>query len=549
MGPDTATLHLPRILCLHGGGSNGRVFQFQCRALIAQLQSTFRFCFVDAPFLSDPGPDVVPTYQNHGPFRRWLRWHPDHPEVDHDTAARFILHSITTAIQEDDRSGAEGEWVGLMGFSQGAKIAASVLLQQPLLESDRKLGFRFAILLAGSAPLVSLGPRGLYNPYLADASQSSLLMPEVPNVKGRTEHRIRSATVHVHGLKDAGRPRHQQLLEQYCHVGSARLVEWDGGHRVPIKRQDVAAVVETILDSKIYFLSLSSTINHRNHAPSQGNPEYARGARRLRCHALVHSDTYAAIDPHNYDLAGTAVFISGGSKGLGRGMVLSFAKAGASYIAVGARSDMSQLAEEVAAVALSAHRQPPHFLPIKMDVTDQDSVEAAAKVVKTEFGRCDILINNAGVLGTLTPVADSDPVHWWSIFEINLRGSYLLSRTVGAHLISPAASAYQTSKLALLRLSQFLDREYANQGLVSICIHPGNSPTDIIGDPKNVPDHLLNVLTDTPELCGDTVVYLVSERREWLSGRYVNVTWDMPQLMAKREEIEQGDKLKVKLIY
>lgn len=249
MGPDTATLHLPRILCLHGGGSNGRVFRFQCRALIAQLQSTFRFCFVDAPFQSDSGPDVVPTYQNHGPFRRWLRWHPDHPEVDHDTAARFILHSITTAMREDDRSGAEGEWVGLMGFSQGAKIAASLLLQQPLLESDRKLGFRFAILLAGSAPLVSLGPRGLYNPYLADASQISLsLMPDVPNVKGRTENRIRSATVHVHGLKDAGRPRHQQLLEQYCHVGSTRLVEWDGGHRVPIKRQDVTAVVETILD-------------------------------------------------------------------------------------------------------------------------------------------------------------------------------------------------------------------------------------------------------------------------------------------------------------
>ncbi|OQE46890.1 hypothetical protein PENCOP_c001G06772 [Penicillium coprophilum] len=303
--------------------------------------------------------------------------------------------------------------------------------------------------------------------------------------------------------------------------------------------------------------------------PPRGTPNVLEGPGDYDVTPLIHSDTYAAIDPHNLDLAGTAVFISGGSKGLGRGMVLSFAKAGASYIAVGARSDMSQLAEEVASVALSAHRQPPRFLPIKMDVMDQDSVEAAAKVLKTEFGRCDILINNAGVLGTLTPVADSDPAHWWNIFEINLRGSYLVSRaflplllaseggrktvinvsSVGAHLINPAASAYQTSKLALLRLSQFLDREYANKGLVSICIHPGNSPTDIIGDPKNVPGHLLNVLTDTPELCGDTVVYLVSERRQWLSGRYVNVTWDMPQLMAKREEIEQGDKLKVRLIY
>jgi predicted esterase len=139
MVPDADTLHRPRILCLHGGGSNSRVFRFQCRALIAQLQPKFRFCFVDAPFLSSPGPDVVPTYQNYGPFRRWLRWHPDHPEVDHDTASRAILRSITVAMQEDDRSGATGEWIGLLGFSQGAKIAASLLLfQKSLPEPDQQ---------------------------------------------------------------------------------------------------------------------------------------------------------------------------------------------------------------------------------------------------------------------------------------------------------------------------------------------------------------------------------------------------------------------------
>ena len=57
------------------------------------------------------------------------------------------------------------------------------------------------------------------------------------------------------------------------------------------------------------------------------------------------------------------------------------------------------------------------------------------------------------------------------------------------------------------------------------------------------------VMTDTPELCGDTVVYLTSDRREWLSGRYINVTWDMPELIAQREEIVAGDKLKIRLVY
>lgn len=57
------------------------------------------------------------------------------------------------------------------------------------------------------------------------------------------------------------------------------------------------------------------------------------------------------------------------------------------------------------------------------------------------------------------------------------------------------------------------------------------------------------VMTDTPELCGDTVVYLTSDRREWLSGRYINVTWDMPELMAQREKIVAEDKLKIRLVY
>jgi len=331
--------------------------------------------------------------------------------------------------------------------------------------------------------------------------------------------------------------------------------------------------------------------------PPRGTPNFLEGPGDYDVTPLVHSDTYDAINPLTLDLRGCAVFISGGSKGLGRGMALSFAKAGASYIAVGARSEMAQLAEDVAAAATSANRPAPKFLPIKTDVTDQQSVDAAAEKVKSEFGRCDILINNAGILGTLAPVTESDPAHWWHIMETNLRGSYLLSRafvplllssdgrsktvitvsSVGAHLLTPGGSAYQISKLGLLRLSQFLDTEYANQGLVSICIHPGNSPTGIIGNPKNAPDNLLNsmsslenhsicdiecemavyeqrmltllVLTDTPELCGDTVAYLASKRREWLSGRYVNVTWDMPQLLEKKEEIEEGDKLKIKFIF
>jgi hypothetical protein len=48
-------------------------------------------------------------------------------------------------------------------------------------------------------------------------------------------------------------------------------------------------------------------------------------------------------------------------------------------------------------------------------------------------------------------------------------------------------------------------------------------------------------------LAGDTVAFLTREKRSWLAGRHVNVTWDMPELMAKEKEIIKGNKLKVKL--
>jgi hypothetical protein len=54
------------------------------------------------------------------------------------------------------------------------------------------------------------------------------------------------------------------------------------------------------------------------------------------------------------------------------------------------------------------------------------------------------------------------------------------------------------------------------------------------------------VFTETVDLPGDTLVFLTKEKRDWLSGRYINVTWDMPELMAKESEIVKGDKLKVK---
>lgn len=209
--------------------------------------------------------------------------------------------------------------------------------------------------------------------------------------------------------------------------------------------------------------------------------------------STVHNDTYPAISPTNFDFTGKSVFISGGSRGLGHAITLSFARAGASQIAVGARSSLSNLEKEVQTAAVSAGRNNPKFLALKCDVTNQGDVEEAAKTVEKEFGKCDIVINNAGVLYG-SPIIESDPEQWWNTFNVNLRGPYLVTRaflplllkgedktictvsSVGAHKKSPGLSAYQSSKLAVLRFSEFVDAEYADKGVISFCIHPGNIP-------------------------------------------------------------------------
>ncbi|ERF72993.1 hypothetical protein EPUS_08850 [Endocarpon pusillum Z07020] len=246
------TLHLPRLLCLHGGGSNARIFRAQCRVLRAQLRCHFRLCFAEAPFPSQPGPDVLSVYGEWGPFRRWLRSGPEHPLIAPEAAVGMIEKSLHAAMREDDRQGATGEWVGLLGFSQGAKMCASLLFRQQV--RTEKLGkqgtgsnFRFAVLLAGRGPLVSLDPDLVMNPALVDASQIGLANFPDQKCLERREHLLRLPTIHVHGLQDQGLELHRQFFARYCEGGrGARLVEWDGNHRVPIKTKDVAAIVQQI---------------------------------------------------------------------------------------------------------------------------------------------------------------------------------------------------------------------------------------------------------------------------------------------------------------
>lgn len=243
-------LHLPRILCLHGGGTNSRIFRAQCRGLIAQLKSEFRFVFAQAPFDSQAGSDVLSVYNEWGPFKRWLRWRPEQPDIRPEDVVHALDRALQDAMEQDDAQGGTGEWVGLLGFSQGAKVSASLLYRQQLGEMSGKPAlhsdFRFGILIAGRAPLLSLDPGLILNGDLPDASHMSGAQDFRRQVYYFGGQVLRIPTIHVHGLRDKGLDLHRQLFEEFCAPESRRLVEWDGDHRLPLKAKDVSLVVNQI---------------------------------------------------------------------------------------------------------------------------------------------------------------------------------------------------------------------------------------------------------------------------------------------------------------
>lgn len=282
----------------------------------------------------------------------------------------------------------------------------------------------------------------------------------------------------------------------------------------------------------------------------------------------THHDTYPAINPLNFNLKGRYVFITGASKGIGRSTALSFALAGASGLALAARSPVTSLVTEIEEVTKSHNLPLPKIVTVELDVTSEPSVQDAARKVKEEFPYVDILINNAGYLEKRKKIGESDTSEWWKTWEVNVKGPYLVTHyflplvllspkstsrlvinlsSIAAHLLSPGGSAYQTSKLAVQRFTEFLDVDHGvdtNDGVLTFGIHPGGVLTEM---GKRLPEERHAALTETTALCADALVFWTAQRREWLAGRYLSACWDVEEIVGREKEIVDGDKLKVRM--
>jgi NAD(P)-dependent dehydrogenase (short-subunit alcohol dehydrogenase family) len=190
-------------------------------------------------------------------------------------------------------------------------------------------------------------------------------------------------------------------------------------------------------------------------------------------------------------LPDTVSLITGAGSGIGRASSVLFAAEGAS-VAV-ADIDVAAARETVAAIEASGGRAAAH----EVDVTDPASVEALVAAVVSEFGRIDVLFNNAGIAGV--GLAHEITVEQWDrVMAVNARGVFLVARAVLPHMIAAKRgsivntssaiaeiglanrASYAASKGAVLALTRQMQADYAQYGIRINALLPGTIHTPFV---------------------------------------------------------------------
>ncbi|KAI4256701.1 MAG: hypothetical protein L6R35_007499 [Caloplaca aegaea] len=227
----------PSILCLHGGGTSASIFAIQTGRLRRALASHFRFVFVDAPFFCPPGPGVLPFFQGMGPYRRWIS------DAGGDEEGR-VLPLLRKTMAEDG-----GDFVGLLGFSQGARLAMGLLRDQQQQQQQQKgradvLGeFEFGVLLCGTYPPLSLSSGLLLLPGGATPRTAQF---ETLHFDEEDEGVVGIPTVHVVGDRDPYVPK-SRLLVRCSKRESRTVMEFDIRHNLPVKPADTQRLADRMV--------------------------------------------------------------------------------------------------------------------------------------------------------------------------------------------------------------------------------------------------------------------------------------------------------------
>ena len=237
-------------------------------------------------------------------------------------------------------------------------------------------------------------------------------------------------------------------------------------------------------------------------------------------------------------LDGSAALITGAASGIGRGIAQRFLEAGAAVAIFDIDGERArETARELSALG--------RVLAIEGDVADESHVESAVRQTAAEFGRLDILINNAAI-ETVGTVEAMSAVEWDRLLAVNLKGCFLFARhsipvmrrrggaivnisSVHAFISYPATPAYDASKAAMLALTRTMALDHGRDGIRVNAICPGYIDAPLLEKwLETVPDRtqaMADVLRlhplgriGTPRDVAEAALFLASPAASFISG-------------------------------
>ena len=238
-----------------------------------------------------------------------------------------------------------------------------------------------------------------------------------------------------------------------------------------------------------------------------------------------------------FRLDGKVALVTGGGRGLGKTMAAALAQAGAELALTGrTRSTCDEAAHAISQASGKRCRA------FTGDVTVAADVERVVDEVEREFGRIDILINNAGnnIRGSVDQLSQAD---WDSVLDTNLKGPFLVSRAVGPRMVRrgwgrivnlgsilsvialPGRAPYASAKAGVLNLTRVLALEWAGTGVTVNCICPGPFATEmnrqLLEDPVKYQEFIklipMGRWGELEELTG-AAVFLSSDASSFVTG-------------------------------
>jgi len=259
--------------------------------------------------------------------------------------------------------------------------------------------------------------------------------------------------------------------------------------------------------------------------------------------------------------------VTGGNSGVGRATALILAKGGAAVV-IAARDSVKgrEVQREVEKVAASlppdpndptffgdappdvAPTLPPQAVVVSTDVTSPESCAGAVQHALDSFGRLDILVNNAGVILREMTVVDTAPEEWDLTFDVNVRGTYLMSRAAipvmeknprGGVIVNTASylglvggrgvAAYAAANCAVVNLTRAMALDHAEQKVRVNCVAPGSVDSPMLrremeerGGEEAVRHlfkrkHALGRISQ-PEEVAQAIAFLASDEASFITG-------------------------------